>query len=198
MSNAVRIFAALLVFSLPAIAASPAEGIHNFYQVDSNVYRGAQPTRAGFRYLAKLGVKTVIDLRGWDDRAAQEKQVVTSLGMTYINVPMRGLTPPTTVQITKILALLEDTKSGAVFVHCKRGADRTGAVIAAYRIDHDQWDNARALQEAMSCGMSFFEYPRQNFIRQFAPLNVKQTVAASGSTASQPGAAAAVAVVPQP
>jgi hypothetical protein len=43
-------------------------------------------------------------------------------------------------------------------------------VIAAYRIDHDQWENTRALKEAMSCGMARFQIPRQNFIRNFHPL----------------------------
>ena len=90
--------------------------------------------------------------------------------MRYINVPMTGLIPPTNLEITRILVLLEAPNAGAVFVHCMRGADRTGAVIAAYRIDHDHWDNGRALNEAMSLGMSFFQLPRQNFIRKFQPL----------------------------
>ena len=54
----------LLVLSLPVFAGSPVQGIHNFYKVDEHVYRGGQPTEEGFRYLAKIGVKTVIDLRG--------------------------------------------------------------------------------------------------------------------------------------
>jgi len=94
--------------------------------------------------------------------------------MQYVNVPMTRLTPPTEAEIAKILALLEDATTGPVFVHCLRGADRTGAVIAAYRIDHDRWDNSRALEEAMSFGMSFFQLPRQNFIRKFRPLMSKE------------------------
>ena len=50
----------LLALSLPAFGGS-VEGIHNFYKVDEHVYRGAQPTDEGFQYLAKIGVKTVID-----------------------------------------------------------------------------------------------------------------------------------------
>jgi protein-tyrosine phosphatase len=99
--------------------------------------------------------------------------------MQYVNVPMTGLTPPTQVEITRILALLEDGATGAVFVHCMRGADRTGAVIAAYRIDHDHWDNDRALKEAMSFGMSFYQLPRQKFIRKFQPLPGMQAPKAS-------------------
>jgi tyrosine-protein phosphatase SIW14 len=151
---------------LPALQFKP---IQNFYQVDGYVYRGAQPTDEGFKYLAKIGVKTVLDLRKCDERSSAEEHVVTALGMQYVNVPMTGLTPPTEAQISKILALLEDNATGPVFVHCKRGADRTGAVIAAYRIDHDHWNNARALKEAMSSGMSFFQFPRQSYILRFQP-----------------------------
>lgn len=197
MSKLPRIALAIFVSSLTAFASPSVEGIHNFYQVDSHVYRGGQPTATGFRYLASIGVKTVIDLRGWDERAAAERQLVTSLGMTYVSVPMGGLTPPTTAQITRILMLLENSNSGGVFVHCRRGADRTGAVIGAYRVDHYQWDNARALKEAMHCGMAFFQVPRQNFIRDFHPLTVRQTVPVS---APAPGSSLspAAALVPQP
>jgi protein tyrosine/serine phosphatase len=87
---------------------------------------------------------------------------------------MTGMTPPTEAQITKILALLEDGKSGPVFVHCNRGADRTGAVIAAYRIDYDHWNNGRALKEALLFGMSPFQEPRQNFIRKFQALKTRR------------------------
>ena len=174
MSILNRSIVALFVFSLPALASSSVPGINNFYQVDEHVYRGAQPTVEGLNYLAKIGVKTVLDLREDDERSAAEAQVVTSLGMQYVSVPMTGLTPPTEAEITRILALLEDGTAGTVFVHCKRGADRTGAVIAAYRIDHHHWDNPRALKEAMSCGMSFFQFPRQSYILKFQPITIEE------------------------
>jgi tyrosine-protein phosphatase SIW14 len=154
----------ILLF-LGALPVFAAPGIGNFDQLDAHVYRGAQPTAAGFEYLAKIGVKTILDLR---DDGPREEQTVTADGMKYVHIPMTGLTPPTPAETSKILALLNDDASGPVFVHCKRGADRTGAVIAAYRIDHDHWDNPRALKEAMSHGMRAFQVPRQNYIRTFA------------------------------
>jgi protein tyrosine phosphatase (PTP) superfamily phosphohydrolase (DUF442 family) len=157
----------LFAVALPALAGSLVPGISNFYLVDAHVYRGGQPTDEGFAYLARIGVKTVIDLREADERSRAEERVVTAAGMVYINVPMTGLTPPTESEISEILGILEDDNTGPVFVHCKRGADRTGAVIASYRIDHDHRDNAQALKEAMAKGMSFFQLPRQNYIRGF-------------------------------
>ena len=170
----------LFSFVLPVFAASPERNIKNFYQVDEHVYRGAQPTQEGFDYLNKLGVKTVINLREADERSTEEEKLVTAAGMKYINVPMTGLKPPTEAETSKILAILEDGSTGPVFVHCKRGADRTGAVIAAYRIDHDNWDNARALREAMERGMSHFQLPRQGYIRNFQARQVEAKAPLAG------------------
>ena|ERR1700704_1504292 len=181
---------ALLVFCLPVFAGS-APGIKNFDKVDAHVYRGAQPTDEGFQYLAKLGVKTIIDLRETDERSMAEEHVVTGAGMQYVNVPMTGHTPPTEVEITRILAVLEDGATGPVFVHCQRGADRTGAVIAAYHIDHDKWDNARALQDAKTHSMSVFQFQRQKYIQEFRPriIDAKATSPADGAVAVLPVAA---------
>ena len=173
MSSLCRSFLAVLFLSLPSLAGPPAQGIKNFHEVDGHVYRGAQPTTEGFGYLARIGIKTIVDLRENGSRSSLEAKLVTSLGMRYVNVPMSGLVPPTRPQIARILAMLEDPKSGAVFVHCRFGVDRTGCVIAAYRIDHDHWDNARALKEARDCGMGFYQIPRQNYIRHFQPLTAK-------------------------
>src|SRR2546426_1022194 len=68
----------LFAFALPALYGSPVQGIENFYQVDSHVYRGAQPTNEGFERLAKIGVKTVIDLREADERSKAQEKVVTA------------------------------------------------------------------------------------------------------------------------
>jgi tyrosine-protein phosphatase SIW14 len=175
----------LLILGVPAWAApASVPGIKNFHQVDQQLYRGAQPAKEGIEYLAKLGVKVVLDLREPGERSRAEERTVVAAGMRYVSVPMTGLTAPTQNQTTAILRLLEDEKTGPVFVHCMRGADRTGAVVAAYRIDHDKWDNARALKEALANGMSWFQFPRQNFIKTFRgglteAADTKPTVAVS-------------------
>ena len=184
------------VLGLPALAAAEP-GIKNFDQVDSHVYRGGQPTAEGIQLLARLGVKTVVDLREAGDRSQAEQRAVTTAGMTYINVPMSGLTPPTDNEISKILKVLEDTGTGPVFVHCLRGADRTGAVIAAYHIEHDKWDNLRALKDAKAHGMSFFQLPRQSFIADFrsrsgpamigSPSDAAMTASSVSASATQTG-----------
>src|SRR5216684_1286275 len=123
---------ALLVFCLLpviALAAADVPGVGNFHQVNSQVYRGAQPSKEGFANLAKLGITTVIDLREAGDRSIEESQIVKAAGMRYISVPMKGLSAPSPADVDKVLNVLNDPTAGPVFVHCRRGADRTGTVL---------------------------------------------------------------------
>jgi len=177
-----------------AASAQDLTGVPNFHSVNSRIYRGAQPTPQGFQELAKLGIKTVIDLREPGDRSTSEKKIVEATGMHYISVPMRGFHTPTPEQITKVLGLFGDTAAGPVFVHCRRGADRTGTVVACYRISHDGWENTRALAEARSLGMSMFQRAMQSYV-----LNYKSDRNVAVSAPAQPAASTltpALAVIP--
>lgn len=151
---------------LPALRAGSlyeVGGVPNFHQVDEHVYRGAQPRGQGFARLASLGIKTVIDLRG----ESSEQDSVQIAGMRYVRLPWREFKAPTDAQIEAVLALLNDSSQWPVFVHCRRGADRTGVAIACYRIAHDHWSNRQALAEAKTFGMSSLEVAMQHYILHF-------------------------------
>jgi protein tyrosine/serine phosphatase len=164
-----RIAALLLVLSGELWAQSSMVGINNFQQVNDYVYRGAQPSSEGFAGLAKKRVKTVVDLRGNGSRSSHESALVGSLGMHYVNVPLAGHSAPKMEQVSRIMAILNDPAAGPVFVHCRRGADRTGTIIAIYRISHDHWDNQKALSEAKSMKMSAWERQMKSFVLRFQP-----------------------------
>ena len=165
-----------------AWASSQSENLPNFQKVDDRVYRGAQPTDSGFKGLAERGIKTVVDLRDIGEHSqADEQKVVTDLGMRYVSIPMQGMSTPKNDQVAAVLALFNDVTSGPVFVHCKRGADRTGTVIAVYRISHDGWENKRALSEAKSYGMSIFERAMQHYVTDYNPAS---TIAGADASSS--------------
>ncbi len=150
-------------------------------KVNDHVYRGAQPTEEGFQNLAKLGIKTVIDLQQTGDkRATEEAKWVKAAGMQYVSIPMDGMATPKDADIAKALALLEDATTGPVFVHCHKGADRTGGVIACYRIEHDHWTNKRALAEAKEMGTTWIHYRIHNYIKSFHPGTTEEASAPSG------------------
>jgi uncharacterized protein (TIGR01244 family) len=167
----------LLAATLPGWAVGPTlprdPDLPNYHQVDDNVYRGAQPTEEGFKALRKAGIKTVIDLRpdGEDSSHSvrKEQAIVEGQGMHYVNVPLSGVFAPSRETISKLLAMMTDAETGPVFIHCLRGADRTGTVIASYRIQHDHWKNRDALHEADSLGMSWHEVAMKHFVSDFRP-----------------------------
>src|SRR5689334_4104538 len=86
----------LITIALPlaALAGSQPDGVTNFQKVDDHVYRGAQPTEQGFKSLAKLGIKTIVDLRESGDRSLVEEKMVRAAGMEYVAVPMNGMETP--------------------------------------------------------------------------------------------------------
>lgn len=178
-----------------------APGVENFHQIDDHVYRGAQPTEEGFRSLARLGIKVVVDLRESDQRSTVEQAMVTADGMRYVNVPMKGMHRPTDASMSQALSLLEDTSVGPVFVHCKRGADRTGDVIACYRVEHDHWKNAQALAEARSRGMSWFQKAIQHYVLAYSPRAIDAapaTVATAASSTAAPAPSTLATAVANP
>jgi len=170
-------FAMLLSIAGLSQAAVKVDGVGNFMKVNDHVYRGAQPTEEGFQNLAKLGIKTVVDLQAnGDERARDEAKWVKAAGMQYISVPMKGMATPRDEDVAKVLALLEDQTTGPVFVHCHAGADRTGGVIACYRIEHDGWTNAKAFEEAKQMGTTWVHYRIHDYIKSFHARNTTAPV----------------------
>jgi tyrosine-protein phosphatase SIW14 len=160
----------LLLIAVLAIAAIPAElsveGIPNFHQVNARLFRGGQPSMVAWPELAALGVTTVIDLcREREHPAANEARAVEAAGMRYVRFPMNGFETPSAAQIAQVLHLVET--GDTVFVHCKAGMDRTGVVVAAYRIAREHWANQQALDEAESLGMHWYSSGMKRFILNY-------------------------------
>jgi len=153
--------------------APTAPDIRNFHQVNEHLFRGAQPSPLGLQELGAIGIKRVIDLREHGPSTTFEQEQLKKLGIHYINIPFGEFSAPTDAQIQEVLKLLS-TEDVPTFIHCRRGKDRTGTAIACYRVQHDGWENERALREARMYGMSSFERAMQHYILHFTPTKTPE------------------------
>jgi protein tyrosine/serine phosphatase len=137
---------ALTGMRVPASMTEPSGvNIKNFGKVNDNYYRGSQPGPAELAQLKKLGIKTVIDLR--KDSVPEEPLWVRSAGMQYFNIPLKASRPATEEQTAYFLSLVNDPANWPVYVHCKGGRHRTGALTGIYRITHDGWTADQVYRE---------------------------------------------------
>lgn len=136
-------------------------------------YRGSAPTQAGLERLKELGVTTIIDLRKGEAEGnrvksrvvqnckltashlpmspTEEASVARKMGLKYISLPMYRA--PSEKQITLFMSMMKNPKtSKSIYVHCQHGRDRTGGMVALYRLQQDHWDFEKALVEMRSYG----------------------------------------------
>jgi len=132
--------------AIPARMSSvPGVSIKNFGKINDHYYRGAQPNQAEIAQLQSLGIKTVIDLR--KDSVRAEADWARSAGMQYFNIPMKASVAATEQETSYFLGLVNDSANWPVYVHCKGGRHRTGAMTGIYRITHDGWTANQVWEE---------------------------------------------------
>ncbi len=122
-------------------------GVRNFGQVTPTLYRGGQPTAEGFETLARVGINIIVDT----GRSKRDEGIVEKLGMTYVSLPWYCPFPKDKV-FDRFVELIRKNPRKKIFVHCRFGDDRTGMMIAAYRMAEDGWTAKQAMQEMREFG----------------------------------------------
>lgn len=139
----------------------------NFGEVGPGLYRGAEPDEGCLAHLARQGIRTVVNLRDEEEASELEQAKVVALGMQYVNMPMSGFDRPSVAQVQRVLTVVCGPENRPVFLHCKRGRDRTGVIVAAHRMAHEGWAAERAMQEAKGFGLAWWQFRMKQFIRDF-------------------------------
>ena len=127
------------------------KGVEDFAEVTPTLYRGSQPTHEGFKELAKMGIKIVVDVRG--AKRDGERKEVRRLGMEHVSIPWHCPFPRDDV-FSRFLKLLRNNPGKKVFVHCRLGDDRGGMMIASYRMGIEAWSAEEAMEEMQTFGFT--------------------------------------------
>lgn len=120
--------------------------VDNFGQIGDHYFRGAQPKGQDYADLAAFGIKTVINLTS-DDAEENEKQMVESSRMKYLQIPMTTHEPPTSAKIEEFLKIVNEPANQPIYVHCVGGRHRTGVMTAIYRMKQEGWTADQAFKE---------------------------------------------------
>lgn len=123
--------------------------------VSEGIYRGPRPN---FEELKKADIGTIISLEDNAFVIAAEKATATKMNIKFINCPMSETVAPSPDILRNIVKQIDKNKAGRVYVHCRRGIDRTGYAIAAYRIVNEGWTFDQAYNEVLKHGHSAIYY----------------------------------------
>ena len=125
-------------------------GLPNFHQVSPVLYRSAQPTAQGIAELKKMGIRTIVNLRSFHS----DEDMLKDTGLMYESIPVNTweLKEEDAVRFLKIVT---DPAKTPLLAHCQHGADRTGTMVAVYRIILCGWTKEEALKEMTEGGFAF-------------------------------------------
>ena len=142
-------------------------GVPNLHRVTTNLFRSAQPTAEGMKSIERLGIKTVISLRNF--HSDKDELESTPLQTERIRINAWHAEDE---DVLRFLKLVTATNTGPILVHCLHGSDRTGTMIAIYRMTVEGWPKDEAIQEMTSANFGFHPLWK-NLIEYLEKLDVE-------------------------
>ena len=122
---------------------------------------------AGSAKLRELGINTIINLRGASARTRAQEAEARALGLNYFNVALPNWGRPQDTRVQRILEIIAAPENGRVFIHCRTGVDRTGTIVALYRMTHEGWSSNDALAEAERNGMRRIQFWMRDYAEDY-------------------------------
>jgi len=119
------------------------------HKVDEGIYRSSQPDALQFKELEKLGFSEVLNLRML--RSDKRKAKDTSLILHHKRMMAETLCKNDLLRALRVIK----NRKGKILIHCHHGSDRTGAVVAMYRIVFQNWTKESAIDEMKNGGYGF-------------------------------------------
>lgn len=151
----------------PAEWAQPviASTLENCFRVSDDLYRSAKPGTDDISDLRALGIKSVINLRYFREAASFERN-----GLHVIN----HRTWAGSVSVSDLVAVLRQFRLAEkpVLVHCWHGSDRTGFIVAGYRMIFQNWSRESAIAELCQGGFGYHEASYPNITKTLREMDL--------------------------
>ncbi len=158
---AASLYAAEAPKARPANWAQPVlnSSIGNLYKVSDDLYRSEQVGANDLPDLRALGIRTIYNLRHHHD----DSQKLAKAGITLLSHELNA----GSVTAQDLKEILEDIRKAPkpVLVHCWHGSDRTGFVVAGYRVAFQKWSKEAAAEELRSGGYGYHARTYPNVIK---------------------------------
>ena len=126
------------------------EGVPNLHRISPTLYRSEQPTALGMKNLEKLGIRTVINLRYFNNDDEEVAGTLLRTERTKILTWRIG-----DKHVVEVMRMLKQSENGPFLIHCQHGADRTGLMSAMYRVLEQGWTPTDALAELTDGGYGY-------------------------------------------
>jgi len=167
-----------LIANRPKTWAQPVKlaGVSNLYRVSDALYRGDQPSHLGMENLKKLDIKTILNLRSFHS----DRDEIGKTGLACEHIPMKAWHPEEE-DMVRFLKIVTDPQRAPVLVHCQHGSDRTGTMIAVFRIAVQGWSKVEAMQEMTEGGFGFHQ-TWSNLPKWIQKLNIDRLKRQAGIT----------------
>jgi protein tyrosine phosphatase (PTP) superfamily phosphohydrolase (DUF442 family) len=127
------------------------------------------------RQAKALGIRTVVNLRN----VHSDRDELAGLGLRYVHihcVPWH----PEDEDVVKFLQVVADPANRPVLVHCQHGADRTGLMVAAYRIVEEGWTADEAMQELPRFGFHEVWGGLKGYLLRMDPTRIRGKMETGG------------------
>jgi protein tyrosine/serine phosphatase len=156
-------------------------GVPNLFRITPWLYRSEQPNAAGMRNLEKLGIRTIINLRFFND---DDKETAgTSLRTERVKMVTWDVDDK---HVIAVMRMLRDASNGPFLIHCQHGADRTGLMTAMYRVLEQGWTPDAAVRELTQGGYGYHSM-WSNILRYVRSADVGKLRAAIAAPSASTG-----------
>lgn len=136
----------------------PNSKLGNLHRIDDDIYRSDQPTTQDFKMLEEFGIQEILNLRRFHSNRQETQN--TTLKIHRIKTYAHTIDEEEVIDALKII----QQREGPILIHCLHGSDRTGAVVAMYRIVFQGISKEEAIEEMVEGGFGFHKIFR-NIIR---------------------------------